>query len=171
MERLKGLPNIKTDMELNDRIYDRNKVTGNIQMYYGITPEQTRFQLFPNINKNKNSKVPLEYTEMFDMKTNFLPGNGGGPYEGIMNNIDVESELKNIIHPFDLTNQNGYIPMENSELYNSRVPKKNNNLMEKHELLFNELKISGHDMNPYNIGKKNFFNHTRQQIKDISVNK
>lgn len=167
MNKLKDLPNIKTDMELNDRIYKRNVPIHQPQMYFQMRSVDTRFELFPSYDQRKPIHEPLKKVTHFDMERNFLPGNGG-PFEGYVHKVNDESILRNITFPNQSGAQSKYIPPSSSDLYVVDVPESSNKIENKHPLLFDKQDFSSKDSNPYNLANDKFFNHTRQQIKNIS---
>ena len=171
MNKLDGLPNVKRDVELSQRMYARNVVDTDVQMYYDPRAVQTRFQRFPCADMRKDINEPLKNTPHFDIRTDFLPGNGG-PFEGYAKNVEDESKLKNIRFPHQRGIQSKYIPNTFSDLYvhNIETTQNTNYTQEehaKHGLLFKEQEIPQINRNPYKIANDRFFNHTRQQVKNL----
>jgi len=154
------------DVELSHRIYNRNVPNKPVQMYFSPRPNDTRFQRFPTYDKVKHYDTKLEKTDHFYMGVNFLPGNRG-PFEGISGTIDKESELKNIYFPNQSAPQSKYFPSTTSDMYMIEEPKNTNPYTNEYNLLGKTPILTSKNMNPQNIGKKPFFNHTRQQIKNI----
>ena len=165
MDKLHGLPNIKREAELNNRIYKRNIPSNDVQMYYQMRSVDTRFQLFPSYDVRKPIEEPLQREKHFEMKRDFLPGDGG-PFEGYIKNINDDSILKNITFPAQAGHQSKYVPPSDSDLYNVKVGGGSNEFPNKHSLLFETQKFTNYDLNPHKIGTNTFFNHTRQQLKD-----
>jgi len=169
MDKLKDLPNIKTDFELNNRIYKRNVPLHDPQMYYQMRSVDTRFELFPSYDHRKPINEPLKNVTHFDTKRNFLPGNGG-PFEGYTHKVNDESKLRNITFSTQTGCQSKYIPSSVSDLYVVNVAGSSNKLENKHPLLFEKQNFTNYNLNPYNLGNNTFFNHTRQQVKNIDNN-
>ena len=63
--------------------------------------------------------------------------------------------------------QTRYIPSTKSDLYDVNVAGSSNKMPNKHNLLFREPVIPKIDRNPHNIANDKFFNHTRQQVKNL----
>ena len=166
MDKLVGLPNIHRDIELNERIILRNSANKNVQMYFDPRAVQTRFQLFPCEDIRPEIVEPIQITDHYDTTKNFLPGDGA-PFEGYAKKVEDESILRNIMFPLQKGHQSQYIPSTTSDMYNVKVAGSLNKLPNKHNLLFREPVLPKIDRNPHNIANDSFFNHTRQQVKNL----
>ena len=166
MDKLASLPNIKRDAELNERIFSRNIANKDVQMYFDPRAVQTRFQLFPCEDDRPQFDEPIKIAEHFDTTKNFLPGDGG-PFEGYARNVEDESKLRNIMFPLQKGHQSQYVPSTTSDMYEVKVAGSSNKMRNEHNLLFREPVLPKIDRNPQNIASDKFFNHTRQQVKNL----
>jgi hypothetical protein len=158
--------NIERDVELSHRIYNRNVPNKSVQMYFDPRAVDTRFQRFPMFDKVKQQETNIATHDHFYMGVNFLPGNGG-PYEGMSGTIDKESELKNLYFPLQSAPQSKYFPSSTSDMYMIQEPNNTNPYPNKYQLLGKTDVPTNQNKNPYDLGYKQFFNHTRQQIKEL----
>jgi hypothetical protein len=157
--------------EINERIYGRNRSDYPLRPNFNPRPVPTKYSLFPIINRRAESSVPIyEYPE-HSVETNFSPATRKGPPQGYLTNVDIETILRNqtvaIQHGAD---QGTYIPSSDSELYKVSVVSSPSiqpypNLFYQPNLYTN---IPSSLVNS-SIGKKNFFNHTRTQLRNETV--
>lgn len=166
MDKLANLPNVKRDAELSNRIYMRNIPNKDVQMYFDPRAVQTRFQLFPCEDVRPNVQEPIIITDHYDTRKNFLPGDSA-PFEGYAKKVEDESRLRNIMMPLQRGHAKEYIPSTNSDMYNVDVAGSSNKLCNRHTLLFKESELPKINRNPQNIATDRFFNHTRQQVKNL----
>lgn len=157
--------------ETNQRIYDRNIPSQNLQPYISIRPASTKYSYLPIVDPRKNIQVPAQQFPTFNVAKNFNPGNTQSPYSGFATNINVESELRNQVYALQKCSQAVYVPSANSDLYSSRIQP--NNIMNPHELLFQEPSFDTFNPNPAPelCGSNLFYNTTRCQIKDLTKQK
>ena len=101
------------------------------------------------------------------MKNDFHPG-VGGPYNGYSNNIDKESALFNKFNVLQKCPQVNYIPDSRSDLFNSIVPKAKS-MNPTFKLLQKEETMTQFNPDECGISSDLFFNHTRQQLKDVKI--
>ena len=146
--------------ELNDKIFNRNIPSSTLEPYFEFRAVGTREQTMPVFDCRKKSKIPLVQHD-FSVNKIFNPGQKA-PIRGYCNNIDVETQLKNTIHPIQKGNAQGmFIPDTSSDLYNlTHVPLYEDTPLEKQE---------PHNPNKCGIGTQFFSNHTRQQTKNIKL--
>tara|TARA_Y100000591_G_C21733069_1_gene645181 strand:+ start:339 stop:854 length:516 start_codon:yes stop_codon:yes gene_type:complete len=156
----------RTD-ELSRRTYNRNLASKQMVPKYFSRPVSNRRTLMPVVDTVKKSSVKKGVFADFNMKKDFIPGTNG-PYTGYSNNIDVETQLFNRFFPLQKCPQNKFIPDSKSSLYNMHVPK-----TEPVNIPFNELNkpFEPIEFNPNscNLSSDLFFNHTRQQIKNVNL--
>ena len=92
------------------------------------------------------------------------------PWSGFASNINLESELRNQVFALQKCSQSVYVPSSNSDLYHFQFKPTNHHDQVKQpfpELFKNNL-YSDFNPNNENIAKGAFYNHTRQQLKDLS---
>tara|TARA_Y100000748_G_C15496026_1_gene488249 strand:- start:207 stop:707 length:501 start_codon:yes stop_codon:yes gene_type:complete len=166
MDKLANLPNVKRDVELSKRMFMRNVPNKDVQMYFDPRAVQTRFQLFPCEDVRPHVNEPIIIADHYDTTQNFLPGDSA-PFEGYSKKVEDESRLRNIMFPLQKGHQSKYIPSTTSDMYEVNVAGSSNKIENRHTLLFEEQVMPNIDRNPQNIATKNFFNHTRQQVKNL----
>jgi hypothetical protein len=155
--------------EIDNRIFERNLPSNELNKVYDPRPTHTRRTFYPIVD-NQSFKA-VENNVVYSQETQFNPGTSA-PYSGYATFIDKEAQLKNLF----TVNQKGggqglYIPSSNSELYNMRVQTSQDRKVEqKHELLFNDYnKFSNYNPNVNDLGFETFNNHTRQQRRNIPL--
>lgn len=138
--------------DLNRRIYARNYASQTIQMPLPFRSITTRTTLPVPIPTPENIKINSPNNDTF------IPGDESkNNFYGYASKIDVDSSLKNIDRHLesDADIKNSYIPNSNSDLYladyNTDIP-------------IVEYKTSGG--NNIDNSTKQYYNHTRQQLKD-----
>lgn len=171
--------------EINKKIAQRNLPSQPLQTQFDPRPVETRFILKPGIDYRKETHMPILNRGSYNMKNQFNPGTSNPPFSGYANNVDTESNLRDIF----MSNQkwcaqNDYIPSSKSDLYNSQYFNEvinndniqnihqinKNDKIRDHSLLFNnEMEFNRFNPNPCNLGFNLFNNHTRQQLKDIDT--
>lgn len=161
---------IKNDnrvQELNSRIYDRNKPSTKLQSQFDPRSVQTRHVVFPVLDCHNKSNTPIEIMRSYNQEEMFNPGTSA-PYSGFANNVDSESQLKDIFMARQKwTAQTKYIPSTKSDMYQVNITQQPN--QQTHSLLFKEESFSPFNPNICNIDRDAFNNHTRQQMLDISL--
>jgi hypothetical protein len=157
----------RTD-ELNQRISSRYFSDSPLQPNFAPRSVQTKHTLFPIVkNSRKITEQQNEYPE-YNTQSNFNPGNDRAPTSGFINNVDVETVLRN--QTFALqhgASQSVYVPSSNSDLYNVSVVSAPS--VQPYTDLFATQQFST-DIHPNlegsNIGMDQFFNHTRTQLRN-----
>ena len=158
--------------ELNNRISARNVPSMPIAPNFDPRPVPTKYEIFPIINHRASAnEVILQSYLPYSVQDDFNPGNSRGPPNTFLRNIDSESNLRNLgvalQHGAD---QGVYVPSSTSDMY--KIPKIAGSQMESqpHPRLFSGIEVSS--MHPAavrlrqtNIGKDQFFNHTRTQLR------
>jgi len=136
---------------------------------YFARPVDTYATVFPMLDCHKPTTVAKAGFPQYNQTKMFNPGQSA-PYEGYSKNVDVESTLHNSFHPDQKCGQSKYIPGSRSDMYNanyltpaSKPVKMTNNL------LFKEEQFSAFNPNQCNLGHKLFYNHIRQQTKNINL--
>jgi len=154
--------------ELNDRISARNAPDTHLKPNYDPRPVSTKYAHFPMINRRAPSHEPVINFMDHSVSANFNPGSSRAPPVGYFNQVDTETVLRNQF--FALQNgpgQHVYIPSSDSDLYKITVVSKPSE--QPHPLLFrNEefSKMTHPNVENPAIGRNNFFNHTRTQLRN-----
>ena len=156
----------------NIRLYNRNIPSHTLQPYLDVRPVMTKYSIMPIVDPRKKCNIPLIQQPDYDTNQVFNPGNTQSPWSGFMNNINVESELRNQIFALQKCSQAVYVPNSNSDLYKYNYNPPNNFKINKELAPFKGLFTPEHfnsfNPNPENIGGNMFNNCTRQQIKDLT---
>ena len=151
------------DVRINNRRYPSNKLPVTFEPR-GVATNRVHF---PMLDARKKSSVKLENRGFFDQSVTFSPGNSA-PFNGYMRNIDDESKLKNIIFPDQKAVQSKFIPSSTSDLYSNKYLAVGRNEVNPFPGLFrNERFKMVKPCNTDQIGFERFYNHTRQQTKNL----
>jgi hypothetical protein len=159
---------------LNNRIQDRHFPDIELRPNYDPRPVSTKYIKFAITDPIQNKKNSKSY----NCNTNTSLGNSKLPvfYSGSNNapslrNIDLETNLRNQ----NIALQHGayqgtYVPSSKSELFNIEIPKSSLEGEQPFPTLFNQNNIQNSTVpsiyNNINIGKQDFFNHTRTQLRN-----
>jgi hypothetical protein len=154
--------------ELNQRIASRYFSDAPLEPNFAPRPVQTKQTIFPMVKNARSMKEKKVSYPDYNVQNNFNPGTDNGPPSGIINNIDVETILRNQTHALQHgASQSVYVPSSASELYNVSVVSAPS--IQPHPDLFTIPQFSN-DVHPNNrgnsIGVDRFFNHTRTQLRN-----
>lgn len=156
--------------EINRKIYDRNIPSQMLQPYLNVRPVMTKYSFMPIVDPRAPINVELDQQPVYNVHNVFNPGNTQSPWSGFASNINNESILRNQIYALQKCSQSSYVPESNSDLYNySFKPEKSGNQYQPFPGLFKKDHFNEFNPNSINIAHGTFFNHTRQQLKDLSV--
>ena len=127
-----------------------------------------KYALFPIVNRRKPViEERLPYVD-YNQAVNFTPTVSKGPVSGYMNNIDTETVLRNQTFAKQSgLGQDMYVPSSNSDLYKVSVVSRPTE--QPHIGLFSKNTFSNRphpNVENTTIGKDNFFNHTRTQLRN-----
>ena len=150
--------------EINDRMYERNVPSTNLQPQYSIRPVATKYGYMEVLNQYKKPTVDLNSYPTYSVNNTFNPGNNMAPWSGFSNNVNLESELRNQFFALQKCDQAKYIPSSKSDLYNVTVDYTKVN--QTHPLLFESPDFKPFNPNSLNLAGNLFNNHTRYQLKD-----
>lgn len=160
------LCNYDYDNELNQKINKRLFPSNGLQPNFDPRPLSTKYSL-PNYPLENNyvdeNSSPLVKYDRYNNRKVFYPGNAKAPVDFFLDNIDTDSILRN--QHKKLTKHDGpnYMPSIRSDLF---VESKYENNKEK---LFYKLpyKVRGTNNKKCNLAPKTFFNHTRNNVKNL----
>jgi hypothetical protein len=160
----------RTD-ELNNRILERNEPENPLAPNFTPRPVLSKYSLFPMLDARKQPTVPIQPNYNYSIEKNFTPPvMKVGPVSGIINNIQLESELRNQIYALNKGNDSvAYVPSSNSDLYKVYIPSTPSNQPYPNlfkEQTFSQLIHPNIQSNP-EVGKDRFHNNTRTQLKNI----
>jgi len=154
--------------ELNQRLTTRNYPDIPLEPNYDPRPVPTKYAHFPIVNRRTPRKeAQLEYVD-FDSKVMFYPGTSNAPTSGYVNNVDLETILRNqrfaLQHGGD---QGVYIPASDSDLYKVNVISAPS--QQPYPLLFERQMFSAaphSNVENSIIGRNAFLNHTLTQLRN-----
>ena len=155
--------------ELSNRLYDRNIPSHQIGQAYFSRPVDTYATVFPILDCHKPSTVTKAKFPPYSQRQVFNPGQAA-PYEGYSKNVDVESALHNSFHPTQKCVQGKYIPSSGSDMFNANYLIPTSRPVDMtNKLLFKKEQFSAFNPNQCNLGHKLFYNHIRQQTKNVPL--
>lgn len=171
--------------QLNDRIYQRNLPTQELQSQFSPRSTSTRQCLFPMVDNHMPSAALIKKNPNYNITGQFNPGTHS-PWSGYMTSVDNESRLRNQFHANQTAAQSKYIPSSTSDLYSYNIQheiikahKQPTNLIEQpasdittpqpYPRLFETPKFAPFNANEYGLGMNTFENHTRQQVKELGL--
>jgi len=152
--------NIQEDNEFNDRLYERNIPSKQLQPVFSIRAVSTKQAIMPIFDERPTSRVPINVYPTFSTNEVFYPGEMEAPWVGYSNHINDESELRNQYFALQRADQAVYVPGSNSDLYNANI---RGGDCKEHPLLFKDIQFEN---DPTLIPTSGMHNHTRQQLKD-----
>jgi len=160
--------------DINDRIYQRMFPDIDLKPNFDPRPVSTKYSHLPIVDSYARTTVPLKPYLDYHPEVMFNPGNAKAPVSGILNKIDLESDLRNqryLLEKYDLGNK--YIPSLDSDMYKVTVKSSDNGAaLNAHPLLFTPFLVGNPDTAsdiPKNIGIDQFHNHTRTQLRASST--
>lgn len=159
--------NTKEDA-MNNEIYQRNIPSKPVQMVFEPRQVQTRYVRFPMVDSKTPTRVTVDHRGPYQQHGQFNPGTSA-PYEGYATNVDQDSRVKNMFAANQkYTPQSAFVPSSGSDLYNSPVINNSKPVINQHSMLFEQQSFSTFNPNPNNLGGNMLYNHTRQQVKNVS---
>ena len=153
--------------QLSDRMYKRNLASGSLAPHILARSVSTRLETMPMMDCRKVAPTLLANYPMYDSMKVFHPGSSG-PYSGYCENVDIETHLRNTIHPLQKAAQSKHIPDSSSDLFNTKHFRQTHGV-NPNDLLQMPEKFDAFNPNKCNLGKNLFDNHTRQQTKNVKL--
>ena len=152
----------------NNRIYDRNIPSSQLQPLFSLRPTPTKYTKMMDVIPPVSNNVPLTKIPLYSTSKTFLPTSRNAPFPGFTQNVDLESDLRNQFYSLQNAQQSVYVPHSESSLYTleSYAHEEKPNV-QTHPLLFQEQKFDSFDPNVGSSSQDQFNNHTRQNIKNI----
>lgn len=151
--------------DLNNRIYNRNIPSAEIQPCINTRPVSTKYSVMPIMDIRTEPTVKLNKSVPYNTRETFNPGSARGPWSGFSANINHESTLRNQYFAIQNCEKSVYVPSSNSDLYHVNVGGRNES--QPFTDLFNKPDLGSFNPNTFNVGRNLFANNTRQQIKDV----
>lgn len=151
------------DNTMNNRIYERNIPSNNLEPNFSSIGLSTRYTKFLIDNTNKYNNIKSNF-QSYKTNETFFPGTSKPHFSGFSSQVDNESALRNQIYPLIKSDLHVWAPDSTSMLYNETENINN----KSNSLLFNEEKFNEFDPNVNNnIGSDYFHNSTRVQLKNL----
>ena len=163
-KRIVKICNVQNDNEMSNDIRKRNIPSMSLQPQFGLRPVSTKYSHFPIIDTQISNEVPI-YKKPYNVGLVFNPGDRMAPFSGFVENVDVESVLRNQIFALQKNDQAVYVPSSKSDLYVKDQFKSTTN--EEHKLLTPLNNFNNTNPNNLNLGGNLFYNHTRQDLKNV----
>ncbi len=154
--------------QLSDRMYKRNLAEGSLAPHMIARYVSTRLETLPMMDCRKVVPTKMANYGAYDSMETFHPGSSA-PYSGYCNNVDIETHLRNTIHPLQKAPQSKFIPDSSSDLFNTKHFKQTHGV-DPNDLLQRPEQFDAFNPNRCLLGKNLFDNHTRQQTKDVKLN-
>lgn len=159
----------RTD-ELNERILERSEPENPLAPNFTPRPVLTRYSRFPMLDSRMPTTVPIEPNYDYSLHKEFTPPvEKIAPVSGFINNVGIESDLRNQNYALHKGNDDAvYVPSSESDLYKIYIPSKPSE--QPHPGLFNRYELSQqtHPNINGNIGRDRFHNNTRTQMKTMN---
>lgn len=164
--------NERTD-ELNRRLESRHFPDIGLAPCFDPRPLSTKYAThFPIVNSRKESIVKIKPSPVHYVELNFNPGTQRAPPSGFIENVDVETSLRNQTVALQHgAHQGVYVPSSLSDLYNTNVYGRQE--QQTHPTLFEKQHYTTRipsKLQQYGIGANVIFNHTRTQLRSGNVN-
>ena len=121
----------------NERIYDRNIPSSELQPYFSLRPTSTKRTHMMTTIAEPSNNVPIKEYPSYCPGSTFYPGTASAPWSGFSNKIDTNSDLNNRFYALQKCDQATYVPHSNSDLYSLQsftLPDKRN--VQTHKMLF-----------------------------------
>jgi hypothetical protein len=156
--------NIEYDNELNNRIMSRIMPTQELPPNFSPRPEPTKYSHFKTCNTKHNYNNSIRQYKYFNTNNVFYTGNSKAPIHYFLDNVDLESRLRNQFFALQKNDQAFYIPdihyssLYNDQYYKSGFPKDNE---------VNALNYNITTINKCNLAPKPFNNSTRYNLKNL----
>lgn len=161
------LNHLERNLELDNRIYERNIPSAPLQPSFSMRPTATKYDYMGIIDRRKPATVPIQTLPIYNIASVFNPGTRTAPFAGFAASIDVDSQLRNQFFALQNCEQSTYVPSSNSDMYRVPLPASSNTLPNQFHHLQRKEEYAYFNPNTYNLARGVFMNHTRQQLKDI----
>jgi len=161
----------RTD-ELNNRIHDRQFSDKPLAPNFSSRPVMSKYSHFPIIERRAPHEEQISSVPQHDVNTNFSPATQNGPPSTYLNNIDIETGLRNqTVSHQRYGIQQTYVPNSDSDLYRVNVFSNSETTPQPHPSLFHhastECTTRAKTVRHINIGNELFHNNTRTQLRSL----
>jgi hypothetical protein len=157
---------------INESILERNKPETSLAPNFSPRPVLTRYARFPMLDNRMPTKVPIEANYNYSLEKTFTPPlMNVGPVSGFINNVEIETSLRNQDYALQKGNDEVvYIPSSQSDLYKVYIP--STPCEQPYPGLFAQAvfskKLHPNVANNQHVGGDRFHNNTRTQLREMS---
>jgi hypothetical protein len=155
--------NIDYDNELNQRIMSRIMPSQELAPAFSPRPEPTKYSQFKTHTKKLTNNIPLRKYDYFNTNNVFFTGNTKPPIQFALDNVDLESRLRNQFFALQKNDQAFYIPDTTSQLYNH--DNKIQGLPNQHDT--QKINYTIETNTKCNLAPNTFNNSTRYNLKNL----
>lgn len=160
--------------EINTRVQQRHFSDQPLQPNFDPRPIPTKYSVFPIINRRAPTEISIQHVQTHSVENNFNPATRQYPFQTYLANLDTETMLRNQSVPLQRNmDADTYIPASSSELYRATIPQNSVGTgLHNHPDLFMKQQYTTHIPDVVTntpIGKSQFFNHTRWQLRSLGA--
>jgi len=156
--------NVEKDNKMSNDIRKRNVPSDYLQPQFSMRPVSTKYANFPIIDTQISSDIPIR-NKPYSVGLTFNPGTRMAPWSGYTENVDLESVLRNQVFALQKNDAAVYVPSSNSDLYKKHPLSQQKS--QHHPLLAPINHFNPSNPNNLHLGGKTFYNHTRQDLKNV----
>lgn len=157
--------NIDYDNELNVRMNERYFPSQSMPTKFDPRPMSTKYQKYPIHHDVQVEQFQRSSQPYFNPSHVFYTGNTRAPIDFAIDNVDVESRLRNQYFALQKNDQAQYIPcIHTSDLYNIK-----SKVSEAPKQYFENYETVSYKFNPdrCNLAPNTFNNSTRYNLKNL----
>lgn len=156
--------------ELNTRIQSRQFPDSPLEPNITSRPAMSKYSHFPMTDGKARNNTNIPKYSSYSIESNFSPATSRGPPKTFLDNVDIESGLRNQNTSFQRNAiQSVYVPSSESDLYKIKLTN-TKNIPIPHPNLFSTPSFNTFRENSLkntSIGKDTFNNHTRTQLRGM----
>lgn len=159
--------NLGRNLELSERMAQRNIPSAPLQPQFGIRPVSTKYALLPILDRRAPTSVPIKVEPTYNTRRVFNPGSAMAPWSGFASNVNTESRLHNQFFALQKCDQGIYIPSTTSDLYQAHVTPQN--VQQPFPGLFKKQQLEPFNPDPCRLATHMFNNSTREAVRSLGI--
>lgn len=159
--------NLGRNLELSDRIAQRNVPSAPLQPQFSMRPVSTKYALLPILDRRAPASVPIKVEPTYSTDRVFNPGTAQAPWSGFASNINKESMLRDQFFALQKCDQGDYIPSSKSELYEVHVTPQQ--VDQPYPGLFERQVLEPFNPDPCRLATHLFNNSTREAVRSLGI--
>lgn len=159
--------NVGRDLELSNRIAERNVPSAPLQPKFSIRPVSTKYALLPIVDRRAPATVPIRVEPTYNTRKVFNPGTAQAPWSGFAANVNKESELRDQFFALQRCDQGAYIPSSKSDLYQTQVTPQM--VQQPFPGLFERPVLDPFNPDPCRLATHMFNNSTREAVRALGL--